>query len=823
MFDPLSPTDEAFAAPPPLSQPPSTAERVKFVAPHKTVFTAHQGVQGLHVPNSYSAIEQSIGWADAVEFDTFLAHRRDGSAEVVVIHPEGYTYFVNSEAMPFGKPLPQVLPESLEELQSIEVRGQRLVATLDEVLDMYESKKAAGVMPTELQIELKGPGTAIPVAENIINRIDRGGLSYDNVVLCSFMYPEEERNRFEIIRELSADLRLGLTIRGGDFAADTFDNIEEVYELVSRHNIEYLDISRRNLTPEIVTQTQARGIHQTCHHARTTDEIHAALSLGVDSIRADFFRGPDPRHYPAAQQTPAALFHALQETGFYRLRDWIWEQNWQLQSQVNAAITEGTSPTIPVYEYDGDPIGDDPVLLLDSEGARVVIPGGYGKHPETLVLELGKLKIPNDLLSNSDRQNGELSYNDLLPPGTSAIGFWDCVKAVEQSSELFHDIVAALDGAEELHSELFSWPYLELLASGGGAAVVEALQERKVELSAEDFTALESLAQEYLTRSGRVLGMLLFTATGPLQRDTDTLYLEGAIDSYLLNVPTVKRALTEQFEAHALRSGNIGTIENAYDIPEIITDLRPRIPELITFPDGLVLPSRKQMATPGDIDSLETHSELPEIVYQHWKEVPYQPPHDVENAVAWFEGSFNPLGPNHVRMIWSLVEMGFPKIVLGTVPLNPHKPSSDILPFKHRYDMDNLILQHEGLPIAETPEDDGIYITRSTSDFQEHRLRAWFQSDHYILMGPDNFHTYYNEDRAWALFSVDNAAFTSSTKFRHLYEELLKPRILLYPSHYIHHASDTRNGDAPPHPAVDRYWRDNQLTDLLEQRKSASG
>lgn len=801
---------EASAPLPKLDLESKTSHELEIeYAPNRTVFTAHQGVQGFHVPNSRLAIKQAIGWAQAVEFDTFVAHRENGTPEVVVIHPEGYSFFVDPQAMPFGKPIPTVLPQSFEELRAVTVRGQQLVATLDEILDDYSARRARGGFPTELQIELKGPGTAEAVAAKILDRIAAGELAHGDVILCTFMYPEETRNRFEIIREISPDLRLGLTVRGGDFSADQFNSLDEVLAFVKQYDIELLDISRRNLTRQIVERCQNEGLHVACHHARTTDEIHASLALGVNSVRADFFQGPDASEYPPAPAVPEALFDSLHAIDFYKARDWIWEQAREIQPIVNQAINTAASDAMRVIPYRESVPGDDPVLLLDSLGARIVVPAEYGKNEQALMLHIGSLPVPPAYLSCFERQSATpVTYDDILPPSGTAATFWTIVKGVNNCSqqdncELFTDLVFALDAQPVTRELLFGWSQLEQLASGNAAEVLQALQDSGVTLEPETLQALESLANEYLTRSGRLLGMLLYTATGPRQGDPDAVYLEGAIDSFLLNLPTVQRAVTEQFESQALRSGKIGTIENAFDLPEAAR----RIQAPVQNENGTAL-----VQNPGTLEPLP---HIPDCVLKHWNDVPFAPPHNPETQTLWFEGSFNPMGFNHAAMVKSMVLMGFGTIVVGIVPKNPHKDPRSILPLEHRYNMVRMILEAEGIPLVDSPNEQGVYITRSSQDFHEQRLQAWYKEDHHILMGPDNFETYLTENRAWTLFAAKNSAVKEGTRFQDLYETLLKERILVFDTHFNEHATHVRQGKIPPHPAIREYWEQQKLESLL--------
>ena len=77
-------------------------------------------------------------------------------------------------------------------------------------------------------------------------------------------------------------------------------------------------------------------------------------------------------------------------------------------------------------------------------------------------------------------------------------------------------------------------------------------------------------------------------------------------------------------------------------------------------------------------------NELPALAHWHLSRVPFAPPQNVEQKVAWFEGSFNPTHHTHLLMVKSLSEMGFKTVIVGTVPLNPHKAASEIMPLPIR-------------------------------------------------------------------------------------------------------------------------------------------
>jgi cytidyltransferase-like protein len=188
----------------------------------------------------------------------------------------------------------------------------------------------------------------------------------------------------------------------------------------------------------------------------------------------------------------------------------------------------------------------------------------------------------------------------------------------------------------------------------------------------------------------------------------------------------------------------------------------------------------------------------------HLEKFPFRAPERVHECVAWYEGSFNPMHEGHAYTVQKLLYMGFRTVVVGTVPRNPHKVGLPILPLDERVQAIKEQLLDMRMPIAESSKERGVFVTATPESFHDERLRAWYRDTWYVIMGPDNFQTYFEENRAWALFAAKDEEMKDFSRFRRLYETFLKDRILVNDEKYAYHATDIRNGSVPMMPAIER-------------------
>jgi cytidyltransferase-like protein len=188
----------------------------------------------------------------------------------------------------------------------------------------------------------------------------------------------------------------------------------------------------------------------------------------------------------------------------------------------------------------------------------------------------------------------------------------------------------------------------------------------------------------------------------------------------------------------------------------------------------------------------------------HLEKFPFRAPERVHECVAWYEGSFNPMHEGHAYTVQKLLYMGFRTVVVGTVPKNPHKVGLPILPLDERVEAIKDQLLEMRMPLVDNSKERGVFVTATPESFHDERLRAWYRDNWYVIMGPDNFQTYFEENRAWALFAAKDEEMKDFSRFRRLYETFLKDRILVNDEKYAYHATDIRKGSVAMMPAIER-------------------
>lgn len=148
-----------------------------------------------------------------------------------------------------------------------------------------------------------------------------------------------------------------------------------------------------------------------------------------------------------------------------------------------------------------------------------------------------------------------------------------------------------------------------------------------------------------------------------------------------------------------------------------------------------------------------------------------------------FRGSFNPFHEGHLNVVQQLLARGYTTVVITPVGTSPGKGEIDT-PMELRAEMIIRILQAEGIKIAATPDEPGVYVARTAKERRTELVRAVSSLKTDFAMGADNDATY-SEHRRWRLFK----------KFG-------EDRLAIVHGESNTHASDIRAGRIKPHPAI---------------------
>ena len=155
----------------------------------------HRGAMGYAPENTLRSFAKAIELhVDMVELDV----HRCRSGEVVVIHDDSVDRTTNGTGL--------VKEKTLEELEALDAGGGERVPTLAEVFDFAEGR-------VQINIELKGAGTAGPVSEMIDTYVRDTSWEHDDFLISSF-----SRTELTVFRGCNLYVPVGVLL--ADIAAD---------------------------------------------------------------------------------------------------------------------------------------------------------------------------------------------------------------------------------------------------------------------------------------------------------------------------------------------------------------------------------------------------------------------------------------------------------------------------------------------------------------------------------------------------------------------------------------------------------------------------
>ncbi len=216
---------------------------------------AHRGGSQQYSENTLAAFEESLQLGvDAVELDVWNLGN-----ELLITHDRRL-----GKTLPGEGRLIEQHPQHLKEL--ILACGNRL-ATLPEVLQLLGEQVL-------INIELKGPHCAQPVAELLESHSRDGGLGFEHYVVSSF----DHRQLFAF-KQLLPQVKRGALIQGIPLDYAACASALDAYSL--HPNIDFIDA-------ELVADAHRRGLQVWVYTVNEEDDMHSMAELGVDGIFTDY-------------------------------------------------------------------------------------------------------------------------------------------------------------------------------------------------------------------------------------------------------------------------------------------------------------------------------------------------------------------------------------------------------------------------------------------------------------------------------------------------------------------------------------------------------
>lgn len=215
----------------------------------------HRGAGGHEPENTVRSVRRALELgADGVEVDVQLA---DG--QLLVIHDDTLERTTNGHG--------RVAAKSFAYLRSLDAGLGERMPTLAEIFDAVNRRAIVNV-------ELKGPHTAAPVAALIAEYVNERGWRYEDFLVSAFNH-EQLRE----VKRLRPEIRTGALI---EKAPRNLAKLADELEAWSLH------AGKRLVTKKLVAETHRCGLKLFVFTVNEPKDIARMKTLGVDGVFTDF-------------------------------------------------------------------------------------------------------------------------------------------------------------------------------------------------------------------------------------------------------------------------------------------------------------------------------------------------------------------------------------------------------------------------------------------------------------------------------------------------------------------------------------------------------
>jgi len=216
----------------------------------------HRGAAGLVAENTIASIKEALLWSvDGIEIDVHCCK----SGELVVIHDETLDRTTNGRG--------NIADYTLQELKEYNTEEGFVIPTLQEVLDYINAR-------CELNIELKGVQTAIPVVNLLEQYIKTTPWTYDHFIVSSF-----DHSQLHQTKAANSAFKLGVL---------TEKNTTVVLPVAKTLEAYSIHPPITTLTKEDVNLARNYGYQVFVWTVNNTYKIQQSKSWNVDAIITDF-------------------------------------------------------------------------------------------------------------------------------------------------------------------------------------------------------------------------------------------------------------------------------------------------------------------------------------------------------------------------------------------------------------------------------------------------------------------------------------------------------------------------------------------------------
>ena len=217
---------------------------------------AHRGASGTQPENTLAAFQAAIDMqVDGIEVDVF-----EKEGQLLLIHDRWLERTTSSQAR-----FDQL---SLQQLQHLDAGQGQKIPLLEEMFALVQQQ-------CQYNLELKGPNCTSLIVSHIREASQRYSLSFEDFIVSSFNH-----DWLMQVKALEPQIPLGLL----SAAAHNYQ-LDFAQQALNAYSV-HLDVNF--VTPDMVAQSQKRGMKVYVYTVDKPDDIRDMLNFGVDGIFSNF-------------------------------------------------------------------------------------------------------------------------------------------------------------------------------------------------------------------------------------------------------------------------------------------------------------------------------------------------------------------------------------------------------------------------------------------------------------------------------------------------------------------------------------------------------
>ncbi len=216
----------------------------------------HRGACGYEPENTLRSFAKAIELGvDVIELDVHVC----ATGELVVLH----AYYLHETTNGVGL----LAEKTFEELRQLDAGKGEKIPTLEEVFDLVDRRVI-------VNIELKGEGTAQPIAELIKKYVSQKGWVYDDFMVSCF-----DHYRVREFHELLPEVVTGAVLEGTPIG---------YAEFAEKAGAQVVVLCIDSINQAIVDDAHARGMKVFVYTINEPEDIDQMRALGVDGLISNY-------------------------------------------------------------------------------------------------------------------------------------------------------------------------------------------------------------------------------------------------------------------------------------------------------------------------------------------------------------------------------------------------------------------------------------------------------------------------------------------------------------------------------------------------------